>query len=189
MRRDLPNPREITTLGVGVLTMLAGGCASSPSATPTSADADPGAVSDRAPMRVIVELETAEWSDEVCYVALFQDREGWLEKDGWLVGRSVPVTPPVTTVIFEEVPAAPTAVSAFVDIARDETLTRNGFGIPVEPWGFSNDLSVLFGKPSFRSAVVEVQDPETVIRFAIGTSLDRGSIRRARREAAARESS
>ncbi len=188
VRRDLPNKPEITALGLGMAMLFAGGCVTSPAAPPDSA-ADPAAIADLTQTRLVIELETESWADEVCYVALFQSRDGWLERDGWLVGRTVPVTPPLTVVVFDDVPAAPTAVSAFVDVARDESLTRNGLGIPVEPWGFSNDLSVLFGKPSFRSASVEVTPPETVIRFAIGTGLDRSAVRRARREAEGRESS
>jgi uncharacterized protein (DUF2141 family) len=181
--------RETTATAAVLLTILAGGCATSSRVESSAAEPDPGAVAEVTPMRLVVELETAEWADEVCYVALFQNREGWLENEGWLIGQTVPVTPPLTTIVFDDVPAVPTAVSAFIDLARDENLTRNGIGIPVEPWGFSNDLSVLFGKPSFRSASVEVEPPETVIRFAIGTGLDRSSIRRARREAEAQESS
>ncbi|MFM1832563.1 MAG: hypothetical protein RLZZ461_879, partial [Planctomycetota bacterium] len=156
MRPDQLPMRETTAAAAALATVLVGGCATPPATTGDEAaiDVDPGAVSDATPTRLIVQLETADWADEVCYVALFQDREGWLESEGWLVGQSVPVTTPVTTVIFEDVPSVPTAVSAFIDLARDENLTRNGLGIPVEPWGFSNDLSVLFGKPSFRSAMV-----------------------------------
>jgi uncharacterized protein (DUF2141 family) len=196
VRPDQLLMRETTATAIALLTVLVGGCASPPGTTASTGneaamDVVSGAVSEVTATRLVVELETADWADEMCYVALFQDREGWLESEGWLVGRSVPVTTPVTTVIFEDVPAVPTAVSAFIDIARDENLTRNGLGIPVEPWGFSNDLSVLFGKPSFRSARVTVEPPETVVRFAIGTGLDRSAIRRARREAeaASRESS
>lgn len=193
VRPDQLPKRETTAAAAALLTVLIGGCATSPATTGDDAGiaVDPGAVSEATPTRLVVELETADWADEVCYVALFQDREGWLESEGWLAGQTVPVTPPVTTVIFDDVPAVPTAVSAFIDLARDENLTRNGLGIPVEPWGFSNDLSVLFGKPSFRSAMVNLESPETVVRFAIGTSLDRSAIRRARREAeaASRESS
>jgi uncharacterized protein (DUF2141 family) len=193
VRPDQLPKRETTAAAAALLTVLIGGCATSPATTGDDAGiaVDPGAVSEATPTRLVVELETADWADEMCYVALFQDRDGWLESEGWLVGKTVPVTPPVTTVIFEDVPSVPTAVSAFIDLARDENLTRNGLGIPVEPWGFSNDLSVLFGKPSFRSAMVNLESPETVVRFAIGTSLDRSAIRRARREAeaASRESS
>lgn len=170
---------------VGVAASLAGGCASSPSTpTPDIATSEPVPAPETTPVRLVVELETPDWADERMYVALFQDRDGWLEPDGWLVGRSVPVTPPLTVVVFDDVPARPTAVSAFVDLERDENLTRNGLGIPLEPWGFSNDLSVLFGKPSFRAASVDVAAPESTVRFAIGRSLDRSGVRRARREAA-----
>lgn len=169
------------------MALVAGGCASTPATpAPEIATTEPATAPapETTPVRLVVELETPDWADERMYVALFQDRDGWLEPDGWLVGRSVPVTPPLTVVVFDDVPARPTAVSAFVDLERDENLTRNGLGIPLEPWGFSNDLSVIFGRPSFRAASVEVAAPEATVRFAIGRSLDRSGVRRARREAA-----
>lgn len=178
-------PRILASLAVIV---LGSGCATD---TVNARDAieEEVAIEELPTMRIVVELETPEWEGERLYVALFQDTEGWLESDGWLVGESVEVTPPLTVVAFDGVPARPTAVSGFVDLERDENLTRNAIGLPVEPWGFSNDLSVLFMKPSFDDATVEVEPPETTVRFAIGRSLDRSSVRRARREAASRESS
>ena len=180
---DLPR-----ILGSLAVIALASGCAID---NATSGDPDPGpvALAEAPTMRVVVELETPDWEGERLYVALFQEPEGWLEADGWLVGETVEVTPPLTVVVFDGIPARPTAVSGFVDLKRDENLTRNGIGLPLEPWGFSNDLSVLFAKPSFRAACVEVMPPESTIRFAIGRSLDRSSVRRARREAESRESS
>ncbi len=175
-------------LGSLVVIALASGCATD---TAISGDVDPVEIPlETIPtMRVVVELETPEWEGERLYVALFQEPEGWLEPDGWLVGETVEVTPPLTVVTFDGIPARPTAVSGFVDLKRDENLTRNGLGLPLEPWGFSNDLSVIFTKPSFSAACVDVVPPESTVRFAIGRSLDRSSVRRARREAESRESS
>lgn len=173
---------SVVAMAATSIVALAGGCVTTPEPT-MDEPASAGALSEISSARLVVELETPDWADEQVYVALFQNRDGWLETDGWLVGRTVQVTPPLTVVVFDDVPARPTAVSAFVDLDRDEDFTRNGFGIPVEPWGFSNDLSVLFGRPSFRSASVEVAAPLSTIRFAVGRGLDRSAIRRARREA------
>lgn len=134
------------------------------------------------PSRIVLEVETAKWEGEMLYVAVFQSADTFLEVDHWTAGVSVPVTVPITRVVFDEVPTRPTAVSGFIDIKRDETLTRNVIGLPLEPWGFSNDLSIFFAPPRFDDAKVAISPPETTIRFAMGTSLDRSRIRRARSE-------
>lgn len=156
------------------------GCAVGPSSVEDAG----GPVASDATVRLVLEVETPEWEGEMLYVALYQDADRWLDPEGWILGQTVPVTAPVTTVVFDTVPAWPTAVSAFIDVEPDETFTRNAFGLPTEPWGFSNDLSVLFSRPAFQAATVDLAPPSQVVRFAMGRSLDRSGIRRARHETA-----
>lgn len=144
---------------------------------------------DPASTTIVVEVETEQWDGEMLYLGVFQSAESFLEVDQWAAGVTVPVTSPLTTVVFEDLPALPTAVSGFIDIKRDETLTRNIIGLPLEPWGFSNDISIFITRPRFEQARVEVEVPETVIRFAMGTSLDRSAIRRARSATSPEEAS
>jgi uncharacterized protein (DUF2141 family) len=49
-----------------------------------------------------------------------------------------------------------TAIAVFQDLNGDGVLTKSAFGIPVEPYGFSNDARGVFGPPSFSSAAVKV---------------------------------
>lgn len=48
----------------------------------------------------------------------------------------------------------PLAIAVYQDINRDGELTRNRFGIPVEPFGFSNNARSERGPPSFAQAQV-----------------------------------
>lgn len=162
--------------------VVVSGCSTSPASTsPASTDPEPN-TAPLPPSRIILEVETDKWEGEMLYVAVFQSADTFLEVDHWTAGISVPVTVPVTRVVFDEVPTRPSAISGFIDIKRDETLTRNIIGLPIEPWGFSNDLSIFFARPRFDDAKVPLTSPETVVRFAMGTSLDRSDIRRSRRE-------
>ncbi|MAC20703.1 MAG: hypothetical protein CMJ23_13710 [Phycisphaerae bacterium] len=133
--------------------------------------------------RLVIEVETAQWENEQLYLAVFQAPEDFLEEDRWVESIVTPVVIPVTRVIFEDVRTIPSAISGFIDIERDKTLTRNFIGLPAEPWGFSNDQSVILGLPSFENVAVELQGPTTVVRFRMGTSLDRSKVRRERRGA------
>ena len=133
--------------------------------------------------QLVIEVETEKWENELLYLAVFQAPEDFLEEDRWVESIVTPVVIPVTRVVFEDVRTIPSAISGFIDIERDETLTRNFIGLPSEPWGFSNDQSVILGLPSFEKVAVELQGPTTVVRFRMGTSLDRSGVRRERREA------
>jgi len=134
--------------------------------------------------RLVVEVETAEWTGEKLYLAVFQSSDDFLERDRWAESTTTPVVVPVTRVVFENVLVRPSAISGFIDLEEDQNLTRNVIGLPVEPWGFSNDRSVIFGLPSFEEVAVDLVPPETTIRFRMGTSLDRSSVRAERRREA-----
>ena len=162
------------------------GCASDPASRPTTVATPSDGPPARTRLVVEVETEREEWENEKLYLAVFQDPDRFLDRDAWVAGKTVPVTSPVTTVVFEDIPAGPTAISGFIDLVGDANLTRNFIGLPEEPWGFSNDISIFLSKPGFDTAAVELRGPDDRIRFAMGTSLDRSAVRR--RRAAAEES-
>ena len=166
-------------IATSLLGLASAGCSTTPEAEPAPSLESVGT------MTLVVEVETDDWEGQMLYVAVYQSEESFLEIDQWVEGVTVPVTIPITRLVFENIPALPTAVSGFIDIKRDETLTRNIIGLPVEPWGFTNDISIFFSRPTFESTRVPATLPETHVRFAMGTSLDRSDVRRARVEAAA----
>ena len=177
--RQLPTSRSVAGFLALVLgSMTAVGCRSAPGTIVDDAAAVAGTT------RLVIEVETAKWENELLYLAVFQASEDFLETDRWAESIVIPVVIPVTRVVFEDVRIMPSAISGFIDLERDENLTRNFIGLPSEPWGFSNDQSVILGLPSFEDVAVELQAPTTLVRFRMGTSLDRSGVRRERREAA-----
>lgn len=157
-----------------------GGCQSGPE----TVDQSPPSTKVEERTRLVIEVETAEWMGEKLYLAVFQAPEDFLERDRWAESTTIPVSVPVTRVVFEDVLVCPSAISGFIDLKEDQNLTRNVIGLPVEPWGFSNDRSVIFGLPSFEEVAIDLEAPETVVRFRMGTSLDRSSVRAERRREA-----
>jgi uncharacterized protein (DUF2141 family) len=123
-----------------------------------------------------IELATPGHAGKKLFLAAAQTPDGWLKATGWTAAKSAVVTPPTTVVEFESIPARPTAISAFIDVDEDEELARGLFGIPTEPWGFSNNLTPFFGAPRFEDAVIDVRAPSTVtnIRIRGGEGGDRG---------------
>ena len=181
---ESPTPRRRPIPpGVGAVLCLGfglAGCRAGPepiAETPPSIDPD-------ATTRLVIEVETAKWSGEKLYLAVFQSPDDFLERDRWDASATIPVEVPVTRVVFEDVRVRPSAISGFIDLEEDQNLTRNVIGLPVEPWGFSNDRSVIFGLPSFEEVAVDLKGPETVVRFRMDTALDRSGVRAERRRAA-----
>ena len=61
-----------------------------------------------------------------------------------------------TTVSFGLVTPGRYSVAIFLDVDGNGEFDQNFFGIPKEPFGFSNDVLGAMGKPSFESASFEV---------------------------------
>ena len=64
-------------------------------------------------------------------------------------------------------PLRPTAIPVFIDVDENDDLARGLFGIPSEPYGFSNNLTVLFGPPRFSDATIELVPPSTTTSIKI----------------------
>lgn len=62
------------------------------------------------------------------------------------------------SITLHDVPKGDYAVVAFQDVDGNQQLTRNLLGIPVEPYGFSNDASATLSQPSFAQAAFTVDD-------------------------------
>jgi len=53
---------------------------------------------------------------------------------------------------FEDLPPGEYAISLFHDINNNEVMDKSDAGLPVEPYGFSNNARGNFGPPSYKKA-------------------------------------
>jgi uncharacterized protein (DUF2141 family) len=81
---------------------------------------------------------------------------------GWSAGKPVRVAQanaadaePSAKIVA--LPAGTYAVRAFQDVDGDGKMGMNPFGMPVEPYGFSNDAKPNMGPPSFDAAAFAVK--------------------------------
>ncbi len=61
----------------------------------------------------------------------------------------------------------PLAIAVFQDLDGNKVITKNGFGIPTEPYGFSNKARGLLGPPTFQQAVVKVAEGQDSLEIQI----------------------
>lgn len=68
------------------------------------------------------------------------------------------------SVSFTDLAPGKYAIMAFHDSDDDGTLTYKGlFGMPSEPYAFSNNPSTLFGPPVYRKCVFEVRKATAIV--------------------------
>jgi uncharacterized protein (DUF2141 family) len=77
-------------------------------------------------------------------------------KDKCSFAGAAPARAGAVTVTVPEVPAGRYAVQVYHDENGDGRMKRGFMGIPQEGFGFSNDIKVGFGPPSFDKAAVQL---------------------------------
>ena len=90
------------------------------------------------------------------YVALF-DEAGWSTNSAVGTAR-IDVTDAAPSAQFDGLAPGTYGVKLFQDLNGDGELTLGNFGIPSEPYGFSNDAPVRFGPPRFSDAGFELTE-------------------------------
>ncbi len=72
--------------------------------------------------------------------------------DGAVDGAQLPVNSDSVTVTFEDLDAGDYAIRLYHDVNEDGELNTNPFGIPTEPYAFSNDAQGRFGPAAWEDA-------------------------------------
>ncbi len=90
-------------------------------------------------------------------VAIFNESQGF--PDANFAARKITVESNQSEVITELAESGRIAVTVYQDINNDGTLNVNRFGIPIEPFAFSNNAMGTRGPPSFDAAVVDLSGP------------------------------
>jgi uncharacterized protein (DUF2141 family) len=86
-------------------------------------------------------------------VAVFQKEQGFLEHDKAVFKQKYPVASSGNmSVVIPELPEGAYAVSCFHDLNGNNILDKNIFGVPSEPYGFSNNARPKFRAPSWQEA-------------------------------------
>ncbi len=132
------------------------------------------------PQTLIVEVHGLQNQSGRCRLALYQNAKGFNQpKSAWAKQTlDLPEQGPVIwRVELEDAPDSQTlldsptrwAVSAHHDQNNNDQLDKNAFGIPAEPYGFSNNPKRGFGPPKFDEACFSFGsgEPQEALRIEI----------------------
>jgi len=170
-----PSPRIALALALVSSLIVAAGCATTGT---ESINRQPGA-----PVKLIVHF-SGVGDGEGKLLAFIHDNAGSYHSDdntnspSFRAFRFTRVTPtvPVTTVVFDAIPAGRYAVSGYQDRDDDGALDRMLLpfpGMPSEPYGIANDAWAGFSKPAFTDALIDAEPPVTEITIRLSTHLRR----------------
>ena len=87
------------------------------------------------------------------FIALYDDKDEFPIFGKQLIGEIVPLSKkPRHEFTFKKLVNKTYAIAVFHDINSNGKLDRNALGLPLEPYGFSNNARNTFSAPSFSQA-------------------------------------
>ena len=108
-----------------------------------------------------VEVTNIEERKGTMRVCLCSKEENFLSSCEY--GKIKAVSGDKETILFEEVAAGTYALSLYHDQDDNGKLNTDGmFGLPSEPYGFSNNAKGMFGPPSFEKCIFEVSGKTSI---------------------------
>lgn len=110
---------------------------------------------------ILVRFEGLEPKGQV-QVALFASGAAWKTRDQALRSTTLVLSGPWAEARFGGLPPGEYAVMAYHDKNANEQLDTLPIGLPVEPYGFSNNARATFGPPPWRAARFTAGSDQTV---------------------------
>ena len=101
------------------------------------------------------------------YVAVFDSAEGFPKPEHSSTTTTISVDAESVEFSLPLPDTSPTGIAIFQDLNGDGKLTKNGFGLPIEPYGFSNNARSTFGPPSFSQAAFKVSEKTSPIEITV----------------------
>jgi len=94
------------------------------------------------------------------FIGIYNKEADFLKKR--YKGDIVKVTDKKAIAIFKNLEKGEYAVSFFHDINDNKKMDTNFFGIPKEPYGFSNNASGFMGPPKYKKAKFQLTENKTI---------------------------
>jgi len=115
-----------------------------------------------------VEVEGIKSIEGKLGVLVYQHSEGFpQDADKAILKKEVRVNEQNMSFEIGELPKGEYAIAVMHDINENDNLDRNVLGIPKEPFGFSNNRSIIFGPPSFEKAKVQLDEDQNKIKIEL----------------------
>ncbi|MEN8878857.1 MAG: DUF2141 domain-containing protein [Polaribacter sp.] len=99
-----------------------------------------------------IEISGIKTNTGKVYLALFNNSNDFLKKKKEFIGKKAEVKNGKSIVFFKNIRKGEYAASIFYDENNNGKMDTKLFGVPKEPYGFSNNAKGFMGPPSFEEA-------------------------------------
>jgi len=115
-----------------------------------------------------LEVQNIKASKGSIKVAIFGAEDEFLVDDKAIQGHSVATTnSDKLTILLEDLPFGTYSIAIYQDLNNNDKLDTNLFGIPKEPYGFSNNARSKWGPPKYEIAKFELNQKILKINAAV----------------------
>ncbi len=97
------------------------------------------------------------------YIGLYNDKAGFMNTDSAFRKKLIKVDDSLAHLQFFSLSEGNYAIAVFQDINNNGILDQGLFGIPVEPFGFSNNPKLNFGPPGYKKAKFFLEKKATIL--------------------------
>jgi len=106
----------------------------------------------QSPGELIVTVSNLYPVEGEIYIAIYDHKESYMSEEMAVFRKVVAVEAGTQSIVFSDVAEGEYAVVVFQDLDDNEKLNLSTFGIPREPYGFSNNARGTMGPPKFDNA-------------------------------------
>lgn len=110
------------------------------------------------PLTITLEITTTKYNKGHVLLALYNSKENYMKE----IFRSakVPIKNHKAEIVFSSLEKGKYAFSFFQDLNENKKIDTNFLGIPIEPYGFSNQKKGRFGPPKFKEVAFKLNKNE-----------------------------
>jgi uncharacterized protein (DUF2141 family) len=117
---------------------------------------------------VVVQVENCQSGRGEIMIALYASKEDFPVSGKELKGAIIRASTTQTeTAVFDRLPPGTYAVGVYHDINGNGVMDRRTFGIPTEPYGFSNNPVIKWKAPTFNDAAFQLGANEKKVSITI----------------------
>lgn len=117
---------------------------------------------------ILLQVDNIQTAEGQIRIGLFNQASDFPDDQKVYIGREFPVKNRGSQILkLENIPYGEYAIAAHHDQKNSGKMKRNLFGVPTEPYGFSNGAIAKWGDPEFSQAAFDLQSPQLELTIQI----------------------
>ena len=97
------------------------------------------------------------------HIAIFNKAKYFPYQEGILHEGKATISGNIATLKFKNLMPGPYSTAVYHDENFNHKFDQGLFGIPMEDYGFSNNVSIFLSPPSFEEAMFQIKEPKTKV--------------------------